>query len=129
MLDRAFLFEIIFSQLCHVLTRHYWGVAPTTISVLLLMALSFKTPALHPWLRRATLAGGGLLLLQVALGLSTLKFHLQLAALTVAHQMVGAALLGVCLFFTLIALRDRSFQKNVQNSTARLSNAIEMPTV
>ena len=117
------------SQLCHVLTRHYWGVAPATISVLLLLVLSFRTPALHPWLRRATFVGSGLLLMQVALGLSTLKFHLQLVALTVAHQAVGASLLGVCLFFTLIALRDRAFQKNMQNSTDSVNASISPSTV
>ena len=117
------------SQLCHVLTRHYWGVAPAALSVLCLIIFSLRTPALHPWLRRATIAGGGLLLLQVALGLSTLKFHLQLVALTVAHQMVGASLLGVCLFFTLIALRDRSFQKNVQNASKPINPILSTPSI
>ena len=114
------------SQLCHVLSRHYWGVLPATISVLLLIGLAWKTPALHPWLRRATFASGGLLLLQVTLGLSTLKFHLQLVALTVAHQMVGATLLGVCLFFTLIAWRDRSMQNSLSNQENPVDSNLPM---
>ncbi|MEM9151348.1 MAG: COX15/CtaA family protein [Cyanobacteria bacterium P01_F01_bin.3] len=102
------------SSLCHVLTRHYVGVVPATLSVLLVLYLSWRTPALHPWLRRLTLAGLGLLLLQVSLGLSTLKFHLQLVTLTVAHQAVGASLLGVCIVYSVIAIRDRRQEQSYQ---------------
>lgn len=102
------------SSLCHVLTRHYVGVIPASVSVLLVLFLSWRTPALHPWLRRLTMAGTGLLMLQVALGLSTLKFHLQLVALTVAHQAVGASLLGVCIVYSALALRDRDQEKHYQ---------------
>ena len=100
------------SSLCHVLSRHYLGVVPASLSVLTVLILSWRTPALHPWLRRLTLAGGALLIVQVILGLSTLKFHLQIVALTVAHQAVGASLLGVCIVFSAIALRDRVQEKN-----------------
>ena len=102
------------SSLCHVLTRHYIGVIPATLSVLWVVFLSWRTPALHPWLRRLTVVSAGLLLLQVSLGLSTLKFHLQIVALTVAHQAVGASLLGVCIIYSALALRDRVQEKAYQ---------------
>jgi heme a synthase len=102
------------SSLCHVLTRHYIGVFPASLSVMAVLFFSWRTPALHPWLRRLNFAGAGLLVLQIALGLSTLRFHLQLAALTVAHQVVGASLLGVCLVYSVIALRDRLQTRSYQ---------------
>jgi heme a synthase len=47
------------------------------------------------------------LLLQIILGVSTFRLHLQVELLTVAHQAIGAALLGTLLCFTVLALRDR----------------------
>jgi cytochrome c oxidase assembly protein subunit 15 len=49
----------------------------------------------------------GLLLVQIALGFATLHMHLQVEILTVAHQSVGAALLGVLVAFTVYGIRDR----------------------
>lgn len=95
------------AALCRVLYSHLLGVVPATLSVLFVIWLSWRTAALHPLLRRLTFMGGGLLGLQVLLGLSTLKFRLQVEALTVGHQMIGAALLGIWVSFSVIALRDR----------------------
>lgn len=107
------------ASLCDVLSRHYIGVVPACLSVFAVLYVSWRTPALHPWLRQLTFAGAGLLVLQIFLGLSTLKFHLQLAVITVAHQLVGASLLGVCIVYSVIALRDRlqarSFQTPIQS--------------
>jgi cytochrome c oxidase assembly protein subunit 15 len=46
--------------------------------------------------------------LQILLGVATFRLHLQVEPLTVAHQAVGAALLGALVAFTVFALRDRA---------------------
>lgn len=112
------------SSLCQVLTRHYVGVVPATLSVLLVLYLTWRTPAMHPWLRRLTFVGTGLLLLQVSLGLSTLIFHLQLVALTVAHQAVGASLLGVCIVYSSIAVRDRRQEKRYRATPVPIAETV-----
>jgi cytochrome c oxidase assembly protein subunit 15 len=50
---------------------------------------------------------GGLLVLQILFGVATFRLHLQVEPLTVTHQAVGAALLGVLVAFTVLAMRDR----------------------
>ncbi len=94
------------SQLCAVMNSHILGVLPPTLAVLILIFLARRTPALHPTLRRLTIMIGGLLGLQIALGVMTFRLQLQVALLTVAHQGVGAALLGTLVAFSVIALRD-----------------------
>ena len=94
-------------QLCQVMNTHLWGIIPASLSIILLVALSWRTPALHPALRQLSNVAGGLLLLQLLLGVSTFRLHLQVELLTVAHQAVGAALLGVLISFTVLGLRDR----------------------
>lgn len=100
------------SRLCSVMYSHFAGVVPAVVAVLILGVLSLRTAALHPWLRILTQAMTVLLVLQLLLGLSTLKLHLQVVALTVAHQAVGAALLGTLILFAVLAMRDRSFHLN-----------------
>jgi cytochrome c oxidase assembly protein subunit 15 len=46
--------------------------------------------------------------LQIALGVATFYWRLQVELLTVSHQATGAALLGVLVAFTGLALRDRA---------------------
>lgn len=95
------------SGLCTVMNSHLIGVLPATVAIVLLIWGAWRKPALHPQLR---LLSKGLILLlglQVGLGVTTFKLQLQVAWLTVAHQAVGAALLGTLVAFTVIALRDR----------------------
>jgi cytochrome c oxidase assembly protein subunit 15 len=47
-----------------------------------------------------------ILLSQIALGILVYKLHLQVEPLTVAHQSIGALLLGTLLAFTLGVWRD-----------------------
>lgn len=94
------------SQLCTVMNSHIVGVVPPSLMILLLVGLSWRTAALHPNLRRLANAAGGWLVLQITLGVSTFRLHLQVEPLTVAHQMMGAALLGTLVAFTVLALRD-----------------------
>lgn len=94
------------SQLCTVMNSHIVGVVPATIATLTLIFLSWRTPALHPSLRRWVNLAGLCLLLQITLGVATFRLHLQVEPLTVAHQAVGASLLGTLIVFTVLALRD-----------------------
>ena len=94
-------------QLCGIMYSHILGVIPPTLATLAVVFLSWRTPALHPALRRLANMAGGLLVLQVLLGVATFRLHLQVEPLTVTHQSVGAILLGVLVAFTVLAMRDR----------------------
>jgi heme a synthase len=83
------------------------GVVPASLATLIVVVWAWRTPALSSALRQLAKAAGGLLLLQIILGVSTFRLHLQVELLTVAHQAIGAALLGTLLCFTVLALRDR----------------------
>jgi heme a synthase len=99
---------LLVSQLCSVMNTHLGGVVPAALSTLAVVLLASRTPALNGELRRLAQAAGGLLLLQMALGMATFRLHLQVEMLTVSHQAIGAALLGTLVCFTVLALRDRT---------------------
>ncbi|MFN6563204.1 MAG: COX15/CtaA family protein [Nostoc sp. ChiSLP01] len=94
------------SQLCTVMYSHIAGLVPPTVATLAMVFFSWRTPALHPALRRLANMAGALLILQILLGVATFKLHLQVEPLTVSHQAVGAALLGTLVAFTVLSLRD-----------------------
>jgi heme a synthase len=96
------------SRLCSVMYSHFAGVVPAILAVMVLVVMAMRTAALHPRLRMLTQIMTLLLGLQVVLGVSTLWLRLQVVLLTVAHQAVGAALLGSLVLFTVLAWRDRS---------------------
>ena len=104
-------------ELCGVMYSHIVGVVPPTVAILAVVFLAWRTPALHPTLRHLANMAGGLLVLQILLGVATFRLHLQVEPLTVAHQTVGAALLGVLVGFTVLAIRDRNWlsQANLTN--------------
>ena len=93
-------------QLCVVMNSHLVGVVPATIATLTLIFFTWRTPALSPSLRRWATLAGLCLVLQIALGVATFRLHLQVEPLTVAHQAVGASLLGTLIVFTVLAFRD-----------------------
>jgi heme a synthase len=97
------------SQLCSVMNTHLVGVLPAAVAALIVVGLTWRTAALSSALRKLAQFVGGLLLLQIALGLATFRLHLQVELLTVSHQAIGAALLGTLICFTVLALRDRTF--------------------
>ncbi|MBD2462223.1 heme A synthase [Oscillatoria sp. FACHB-1407] len=99
------------AQLCSVMNSHLVGVMPTSVMVIILVTLAWRTPALHPVLRQLANSAAGLLLMQLVLGVSTFRLHLQVELLTVAHQFVGAALLGTLICFTILGWRDSSQSK------------------
>ncbi|MGK7900114.1 MAG: heme A synthase [Hormoscilla sp.] len=96
-----------YSQLCAVMHSHIAGVVPPTLATGILVILALRTPALHPLLRRLAYGAGALLVLQIILGVATFWLHLQVEPLTVAHQAIGAALLGTLVAFTVVGIRDR----------------------
>jgi cytochrome c oxidase assembly protein subunit 15 len=106
------------SQLCVVMNSHIAGLVPPTIAILSLVILAWRTPALHPLLRRLANGAGLLLVLQITLGIATFRLRLQVAPLTVAHQATGAALLGTLLVFSVLALRDSHASKKPLPSEA-----------
>jgi cytochrome c oxidase assembly protein subunit 15 len=95
-------------QLCVVMNSHIAGVIPATLTTLAVVFLAWRTPALHPTLRGLAKLAGVMVVLQVILGVATFWLHLQVELLTVSHQAVGAALLGILVAFTVLALRDRA---------------------
>lgn len=96
------------SQLCAVMNSHIVGVVPATLATLSVVWMAWRTPALHTSLRRLANFAGGLVVLQILLGVGTFWLHLQVEPLTVAHQAIGAALLGVLVAFTVLAFRDHA---------------------
>lgn len=101
------------SQLCTVMYSHIFGLVPPTVATLAVVFMSWRTPALHPALRRLANIAGGLLILQLMLGVATFKLHLQVEPLTVSHQAVGAALLGTLVVFTVLAIRDWAGNRSI----------------
>ncbi|XGV98966.1 MAG: heme A synthase [Leptolyngbya sp. BL-A-14] len=96
------------SGLCLVMHSHIAGVVPPTLATLALVVLAWRTPALHPTLRKLANLAGGLVMLQILLGVATFKLRLQVEPLTVSHQAIGAALLGTLVTFTVLGLRDNA---------------------
>ena len=109
------------SQLCAVMNSHIAGVVPATLATLTVVFMAWRTPALHPTLRQLANLAGGLVVLQILLGVGTFWLHLQVEPLTVAHQAVGSALLGSLVAFTVLALRDRATASVIKNLTADAS--------
>jgi heme a synthase len=95
-------------QLCTVMNSHLVGVVPPTLGTLVLVIWAWRTPGLHPTLRQFANFSGILLVLQITLGIATFYLHLQVEPLTVAHQTIGATLLGTLVAFTVLAWRDVS---------------------
>ncbi len=95
------------SQLCTVMNSHIIGVVPPTLATLTLVVFVWRTSALHPRLRKLANIAGACLVAQILLGVATFYLHLQVEPLTVAHQAMGATLLGTLVCFSTLALRDR----------------------
>ncbi|MGB8700020.1 MAG: heme A synthase [Thermosynechococcaceae cyanobacterium] len=95
------------AYLCQVLHNHMFSAIPASISVFILVWQAWRTPALHLWLRWLMQGALGLLLMQVTIGVLTLRLHLQVEWLTVSHQVIAAMLLGTLVMFSVIAWRDR----------------------
>lgn len=82
-------------EACSWLLAHRLGAYPAAFSVLLigLGSLALSKPVAIG--RGLALAGSGLVLLQVVLGITTLRLELAVPAITVTHQFVAALLVAV----------------------------------
>jgi cytochrome c oxidase assembly protein subunit 15 len=80
---------------CRWLLLHRQGAYPAAVAVLLLAASSLALPAGHRRLQGLALAAAALVAVQVALGVVTLRLQLAVPAVTVAHQLSAALLVGV----------------------------------
>ncbi|MFP4219533.1 MAG: COX15/CtaA family protein [Phormidium sp.] len=98
-----------YQSLCTVMNSHILGVVPPTLAVLALGVWAWRTPALSWPLRRLGKAALVLLALQIGLGIATFYLRLQVEPLSVAHQTIGALLLGTLVAFTVLANRDSRF--------------------
>ncbi|MBE9209083.1 heme A synthase [Nostoc sp. LEGE 06077] len=116
------------SELCSVMYSHIFGLVPPTVATLAVVLISWRTPALHPALRRLANMAGGLLGLQILLGVATFRLHLQVEPLTVSHQAIGAALLGTLVGFTVLALRDWADNREINSLSVGLAtNSLNPP--
>ncbi len=80
---------------CRWLLLHRQGAYPAAVAVLLLAAASLALPAGHGRSRGMAVAAAGLVVLQVVLGVLTLRLQLAVPAVTIAHQLTAALLVGV----------------------------------
>ncbi len=94
------------SQLCAVMNSHIIGVVPATLATLTVVFIAWRTPALHPTLRKLAWVAGGIVVLQVLLGVATFYLRLQVEPLTVIHHTVGAALFATLVALTTLGMRD-----------------------
>ncbi|MEN9223092.1 MAG: heme A synthase [Thermostichus sp. BF3_bins_97] len=93
-------------ELCSVMNSHLVGVAPTTLAVLAVaVATGLMRKRIPKILKVFGHSATTMLIAQVVIGVLTYRFRLQVEPLTVAHQMIGAALLGSLLGFTVLAWR------------------------
>jgi cytochrome c oxidase assembly protein subunit 15 len=95
------------SELCSVMNSHIIGIVPATAATLAVTIVAWRQPALSANLRKLGNWASVCLIAQLVLGLATFRLHLQVEPLTVAHQAVGAALLGTLVAFSVLAWRDR----------------------
>jgi heme a synthase len=97
------------SQLCTIMNSHIIGVVPATVATLTLLTgigwQAYRYRDMHIWISRAAIAVGLMLALQIALGITTFRLRLQVEVLTVFHQAIGAALLGLLITCTVLAFR------------------------
>lgn len=95
-------------ELCAVMNSHIAGIVPATAATLAVAIMAWRQPALHSNLRKLANFAALCLIAQLVLGVATFRLHLQVEPLTVAHQAVGAAMLGSLVGFSVLAWRDRA---------------------
>lgn len=94
---------------CWVMNSHLIGVIPATVGALAVVGCTWRFKKVLP---KPLKAFGHLaatcLIAQVALGIGIYRMHLQLEPMTVAHQAVGALLLGSLVAFTTLSFWAQS---------------------
>ncbi len=96
------------NQLCQVMNNHIIGVFPATISTIILFILVWRSPTIALPLKKLANSAGILVMMQILVGISTFKFHLQVEILTITHHLLGAILFGILLAFSIFAWRHTS---------------------
>ncbi|MFQ3680448.1 MAG: COX15/CtaA family protein [Pseudanabaenaceae cyanobacterium] len=89
-------------ELCRVLYAHFWGIGPAAVTAAIAAGMAWRSGV--PLWQRLGLALALLVVGQIGLGYLTYKLQLQVPAVTVAHQAIGALLLGTA---TTVALLSR----------------------
>jgi cytochrome c oxidase assembly protein subunit 15 len=80
---------------CRWLSLHRLGAWPAALGPLAVGLGALALPSGHPWLRGLSGAAVALVMLQVLLGVLTLRLQLAVPAVTVGHQLVAALLVAV----------------------------------
>ena len=93
------------SELCTVMNSHLIGVVPATLSCVAVVISIWRNPNLPKYYGVFAKIVSGLLVAQILLGTATFKLHLQVETLTVAHQSIGAMLLGTLVVITVLFWR------------------------
>ncbi len=96
-----------YNQLCTVMNSHIIGVVPSTLLILILIMVAWRTPAVHPLIRKLVNIAGILVITQILLGIATFKLHLQVEPLTVIHHSVGVALFATLVALSVFSWRDQ----------------------
>ena len=109
------------SELCTVMNSHIAGVVPATLGCLAVIFTIWRNQNSPELARKLAMIVGLLLVAQILLGTATFKLHLQVETLTVAHQLVGATLLGSLVVLTAQLWRSR-------NVSVRAGTAATLPT-
>ncbi|MEN9203977.1 MAG: COX15/CtaA family protein [Thermostichus sp. DG_1_6_bins_120] len=106
-------------ELCGVMNGHLLGVVPATVGVLMVaVGTALRRKRIPKILKVFSHSAVLILLAQVGIGILTYRYRLQVEPLTVAHQMVGAALLGCLVGFTVLAWQ---MQRRASRNGERLS--------
>jgi heme a synthase len=98
------------SELCTVMNNHIIGVVPATLSCLAVIVVIWCNPNSPKYCRDLAKIVGGLLICQILLGTATFRLHLQVETLTVAHQSIGAMLLGTLVILTTLLWRQNNLK-------------------
>ncbi len=99
------------SELCTVMNSHIIGVVPATLSCIAVIFTIWRNQNSPEIARKLAMIVGGLLVAQILLGTATFKLHLQVETLTVAHQSIGAMLLGSLVVLTAQLWRESDSSK------------------
>ncbi|MFM7383198.1 MAG: hypothetical protein ACKO1W_09150, partial [Microcystaceae cyanobacterium] len=76
--------------------------------------------------RKLAFIAVGLVAGQILLGVATLKLHLQVEPLTIAHHTLGASLWATLLALTVLGIRDQAIAASPAVLTAPLSLSSEL---
>jgi len=96
------------SQLCTVMNNHLFGIIPVCTLVVAVGVWGWYGKSIDSLFKKLGLLGIGCLGLQVAIGVATYRLHLQVEPLTIAHQSVGALLLGSMIVLTVLGFRSHN---------------------